>query len=220
MFDVLRPTPPAGTEAAVLRNRARARVAEVLKEPGPRTRRRWSRPWLVLGAAAALAAAAAAVVVPTVLPDGGTPALTTPAWAVEAGSHGTIQVMVRDLRNPAGLEHALRAKGIPAYVRFVTDVVKVKPNSVTEYPACTYEQTGPPLGVSGRLFNQVFSFPPDPPRSAASFIIHPAAVPAGTTVFIVIDSPPAAERAVTGQTTPGANFSLVRTGHLGRCVPN
>jgi hypothetical protein len=41
------------------------------------------------------------------------------AWTVQPGSHGTVKVTIRELRNPAGLQSLLRADGIPANVVFL-----------------------------------------------------------------------------------------------------
>ena len=69
-------------------------------------------------AACALAAAGAAVAVPAVLPGGGPGSVVTAAWAVTRGPGGTVKVTFgRTLRDFAGLQHALRADGVRAYVR-------------------------------------------------------------------------------------------------------
>ena len=145
LFTELKPSPPAGAEAARLRDRARARLTGTLDPSGapagagPGTGRRYPRRRrIVLGAVAVATAAAAAVVVPTVLPGGGTPALTTRAWAVEPGGDGTVRVTIRQLHDPAGLQRALRSEGVPAYVRNERE------------PTCQYQQDGgriPPASV-------------------------------------------------------------------------
>lgn len=66
-------------------------------------------------ASAGVLAAAAAVAAPVLVGQPGSSA----AWAVEARSDGSVEVTIRQLRDPAGLERRLAAAGIPAYVGFV-----------------------------------------------------------------------------------------------------
>jgi hypothetical protein len=225
LFKELKPPVP---EVAPIQARARTRVVHGLRANRPQGRRfslragpaaiRPSRRRLALGAAAALTAAAAAVVVPTVLPGGGTSALTTRAWAVEPAGHGTVRVTVREVLNPSGLERALRAEGIPAYVQFVPGVVKRKGN-VYMAPACRYNGNEPPFDVSARDSSRVFSVPPEAQSDRISFLIHPAAIPAGTAVLIYVEGTLSAVPDKTGWSTFADGFTLVRIGsYLGRCV--
>jgi hypothetical protein len=76
-------------------------------------------------AAGALAVAAGtAVAVTALLPAGqpGSPAgVRLAAWTVARQADGDIVVTVNQLRNPAGLQAALRADGLPVRVSFVFD---------------------------------------------------------------------------------------------------
>ncbi|MGD0924118.1 MAG: hypothetical protein ABR926_02865 [Streptosporangiaceae bacterium] len=46
------------------------------------------------------------------------PETTLAAWTVTKGPGGTVSIMVRQLRDPAGLQRTLRADGVPAAVAF------------------------------------------------------------------------------------------------------
>ncbi|HEV2376601.1 MAG TPA: hypothetical protein VGS19_31050 [Streptosporangiaceae bacterium] len=45
------------------------------------------------------------------------PGVSLAVWTVTTEPSGTVAVSIRDLRNPAGLQRALRAHGVPATVR-------------------------------------------------------------------------------------------------------
>jgi hypothetical protein len=82
------------------------------------------------------------------------------AWTVTMQADGTIVVTVRQLRDPAGLQHRLRADGVPASVTFFGR----QPRACQRYPA------GP------AVFHRVFGDHGPP------LVIHPAALPAGAGV--------------------------------------
>jgi hypothetical protein len=67
-------------------------------------------------------------------------------------------------------------------------------------------------------FNKIFSFGPAPAEieGTISFVIHPAAIPPGTAVFIEVDSGPAGG----GSTSSGDTFTLIYNGPLGPCQSN
>ena len=82
-----------------------------------RTRRR------VSGVAGALAVVAASVLAVTVVGGPGhqqprPPAAHLAAWTVTTEPGGVVAVTIRDLRDAAGLQRALQARGVPAMVRF------------------------------------------------------------------------------------------------------
>jgi hypothetical protein len=118
LVTALRPAPPADAEQ--IRQRARSRLEVALTGAGPHRRARLSRNrrWVVLGAAAAAAAIAAVIAVPAALPGGGG-SIVTKAWAVTRSPDGaTVTVTIKQtLSDQAGLQRALRADGVPAYVR-------------------------------------------------------------------------------------------------------
>ncbi|MFG1682645.1 hypothetical protein ACGFNP_20935 [Nonomuraea sp. NPDC049269] len=88
-------------------------LAEIVATPPALRRGRspWRRP-LLAGVAVAGLAAAAVVAAPMVSGP------SNAAYAVTENSDGTIQVTVKELRDPDGLEAKLKAVGIPADVTF------------------------------------------------------------------------------------------------------
>jgi hypothetical protein len=117
------------------------------------------------GVAGALAlAAAAALALTTLLPahhqPGHQPGPQLAAWTVVRQADGTIQVTVRQLRDPAGLQSTLRADGVPASVTFFGR----RPRACQPY-------------AGGRdQFSKVFGL------FGAPLVIHPSALPSGTGV--------------------------------------
>jgi hypothetical protein len=87
-----------------------------------RARRRRRRVTVLAGAGAAVGGAAAAVALVAgglAAPGPGGPvSAKLAAWTVAAKPGGTIAITIRELRDPAGLRHALRADGVPATVTF------------------------------------------------------------------------------------------------------
>lgn len=172
MFTALRPAPPADAEQT--RQRARLRLDAALMaagSPGPaRSFLRTRRP-VVLAAAAVAAATCAAIAVPAVLP-GSTGSFVTPAWAVRQSPGGTITVTIRKtLSDQAGLQRALRADGVPAYVRSMS--------------GCQYwEPRGGIKQIRQNWKAMMFPAPGNNDRNFGAVIIHPAALPKGEAVFI------------------------------------
>lgn len=76
----------------------------------------------LVGLAGALAVTAAAAIAVTALLPGHQPShpvtAQLTAWTVTKHTDGNISVTIRELRNPAGLQRALRADGVPASVTF------------------------------------------------------------------------------------------------------
>jgi hypothetical protein len=124
------------------------------------------------GLAGALAVGAAAVAAVTALgPAGHQPShsggIRLAAWTVTKQADGTIDVTIRQLRDPAGLQRTLRADGLPATVTFFGQL----PSSCQRFPATNLD-----------LINRVFSS-----RQAGRYtvmVIHPSALPAGAGVQI------------------------------------
>src|SRR5262249_41239959 len=93
----------------------------------------------VSAAAGALAVVAASALAVTVL---GGPSHQQPrpppaqlaAWTVTTEPGGIVAVTIRDLRDPAGLQHALQAHGVPAIVRFHPSGGPVS-SCITEVPS-------------------------------------------------------------------------------------
>jgi hypothetical protein len=123
-----------------------------------RARRRIPRVAGALGAAAAVAFA-----VSVALPAGhpaSEPRAQLAAWTVARQADGSIQVTIRELRDPAGLQRTLRADGVPASVTFTGQ----------ENPACQpYLGAGGNMAVSDRAW-----------RRDRILVIRPSALPSGT----------------------------------------
>jgi len=127
----------------------------------------------IRGAAGALAVVAGvAVLVMTVLSPasrqpGPQPGARLAAWTVVRQSDGTIDVTIRQLTDPAGLQSTLRGDGLPAVVDF-----NGQPN-----PAC---QLYPPISraLALRIVQQ------GAPTGGTVLIIDPSALPSGTGVQI------------------------------------
>ena len=123
------------------------------------------------GLAGALAVGAAAAAAATALgPAGHQPGqpggIRLAAWTVVRQADGTIDITLRQLRDPAGLQRTLRADGLPATVTFTGQL----PSSCQRFVA------------DGAVIKRVFSG-----RQAGGYpvmVIHPAALPAGAGVAI------------------------------------
>jgi hypothetical protein len=141
---------------------------EAIAGRGRALRRRRRLP--ALAGAAAAAGATIGLTAGALLPASGpvTPALA--AWTVVKAHNGTVTIIVREFRDPAGLQRMLRADGLPASVWSVG-----RPN-----PACH-----PIRPVPDGLYTE-----PEHARQHAGIgqqvvlIIHPAALPPHTGVSL------------------------------------
>ena len=169
-----------------------------------RARRRRS-----LTAAVAIAAAVVAVaVVLTQRPGTGTrvsPGTQLAAWTVIEKPPGIIEVKIRQLKDPAGLQRELRSDGVPAFVRFSN-----------QNPAdCLYYPLSPAQGQ--KLFQRIF-----PQLDSAqiaddvALVINTAAIPHGVGLWIEF-TPPQTTNQGNGLSTVGfgAGYTLVYAS--GRC---
>lgn len=94
----------------------------------------------------------------------------TAAWTVAEQANGDIRVTIREMRDPAGLQHRLRADGVPASVTFFEH----------GNPACqSYGSAG-----WSRLLGKTVQFYPG---GAIVLVIRPSALPRG--VGLRIESP-------------------------------
>jgi hypothetical protein len=137
-----------------------------------RARRRRVRRRLIPGLTAALAlAAGTAVAVPALLPAGHPashqPRVRLAAWTVVQQPGGIIHVTIRELHDPAGLQAALRADGVPASVSFGNG----QQTACRPYPGGGFMTSANPA-----LINGVFPGP--------GINIRPSALPAGTGVLL------------------------------------
>jgi hypothetical protein len=141
-----------------------------------RARRRRARRRVIPGITGVLALAAGAAVAVTALLPAGHPASQQPrvqlaAWTVVQQPGGIIHVTVSELRDPAGLQAALRADGVPASVSFGNG----QQTACLPYPGGGFETSANPA-----LINSVF-----PPGSRSGGVnIRPSALPSGTGVLL------------------------------------
>lgn len=154
--------------------------------------RRHRRVRAITGAAAAVAAASALVTV-AALPGSRPAPVNLTAWTVITEPSGTVAVTIRDLRDPAGLQRALREHGVPATVRFYPPG-SLMPSCVTSVPSRL-----------ATIENRVFVQPPAGSHGRYLLSIDPAAVPRADKIAI------GAAR--------GNGFSIGLVTRDGRCPP-
>lgn len=221
----------------------KVRLDTVPSGPPATQKGRWRRSHvLALTAGAVAIAVGAAIVLPIALPAGRSASFVTAAYAVQRKPDGTVAVTIKQAHDPAGLQRALRAEGIAAYIRYVPDLVKVQGKNITSGASCGYQ---PPVPAAPWKFSKVFSFPPTKdmgPSQKIDFLIHPAAIPKNDAVFVQVDWfppstwqrlqrsgelkawPPQWRRdpaKIVGSESFGTSFTLVnKNGGLGPCVPN
>jgi hypothetical protein len=116
---------------------------------------------------------------------------TLAAWTVTKRSDGAVAVMVRDLRDPAGLQRALRADGVPARVTYPQAHV----------PASCHFYDLASASATSALRSRVITEPKFTLNlnKFANFIVHPSAIPHGAGVL------------VTGAAMPGDIRLMPRT---------
>ena len=88
------------------------------------------------------------------------------AWTVARQADGSIQVTIRELRDPGGLQQRLRADGVPASVTF----------SGQQNPACQGYPGGGSQSQRRQLLGSVVTAPA---AGRDVMVIHPAALPSG-----------------------------------------
>lgn len=133
--------------------------------------------------AAALALTAGAAVAVGVLAAPGRQATGQPraqlaAWTVTKQADGDVRVTIRELLNPdpAGLQAALRADGVPAAVHIGWD-------SGWPPPGCR------PYPADPSLRKQIVQMPPGGRKLGAVLTIDPSAIPPGVGLGIIITPP-------------------------------
>ena len=137
-----------------------------------RARRRRVRRRLIPGTAGVLAlAAGTALALTTLAPASHHPRVQLAAWTVVKQPGGKVSVTIRELHNPAGLQHRLRADGVPATVTFLGQ----QNPACHPWPGAALHGMSTPAGNA--LFNKVF--PPDPGAPAGVMVIRPSALPNG-----------------------------------------
>jgi hypothetical protein len=112
----------------------------------------------------------------TIKGSDGTVKATLVAWTVTKRPDGGVAVMVRDLRDPAGLQRALRADGVPARVTYPRAHV----------PASCHFYDLASGGATSALRSRVITEPKFTINlnKYANFVVHPSAIPHGAGVLI------------------------------------
>ena len=161
------------------------------------------------GAVAAAAAAAAVAVVLAWQPGTGTrpgpaPGTRLAAWTVTERPPGIIEITIRELKDPAGMQRELRGDGVPAFVRFQNQ----------NPPDCLYYPISP--ARADKLSQRIF---PEPGNAQAAdnvaMVIDATAIPAGVGVWIEF-TPPQTHNEANGQSfvSFGSGYTLVyASGH-------
>ena len=142
-----------------------ATPVEAVVTRGRAVRRRRRRLQGVAGAVAAVTAGVVSILLAVVLGGRAAAPVTLTAWTVVTEPNGTVAVSIHDLRDPLGLEHALRAHGVAAIVRFH--------RSGSLMPGCVIPG-GSRLALT---YRRVFLQRPAGSSGGALLYIDPAAVP-------------------------------------------
>jgi hypothetical protein len=183
----LREMRPAPSAAGLEEMRSAARERFVAGTRSRRARHRWRLPVLAGGLTAAAAITAAAALFATSSPGaaarqhataGHARTVVTAAWTVSDDAGGTVTVYLRQYANPAGLQRTLRADGIDAIVRAIPVTHPTNPPPFTR-PVCMYALTNmAPAAVQRAVLTfHGLGLP-------VVFIIHPAAMPRGSALFL------------------------------------
>jgi hypothetical protein len=126
------------------------------------------------------------------------------AWMVTTGTHDTVTVMIRQLSDPAGLQRALRADGVPAAVAFQGGTLSDTP----PLPA-RCRNTGLSPKADAQLQVKILGLQPQAPATTPrpghtitrttitrmnpadlkiAFTIHPAEIPKGIGLNLTVQS--------------------------------
>ena len=138
----------------------------------------------LVGTVGITAAVAAAAVTATTLAS--SPASTQTrlaAWTVTAQPDNTVRVTIRQLEDPAGLQHALRAKGIPARVAFGGNVVSMNAPLPRGCAA-------PRMSDQQNAALQAKIIPMDYPMtsSGVALTVHKSAIPDGIGIYLTVQN--------------------------------
>jgi len=153
-----------------------------------------------LGAAAVVIAGGAALATALLLPGGvAPPAASRPqptasdtrpgparltAWTVTKGPGDTVTILIRELRDPAGMQRTLRADGVPAHVAFQGGILSDTPPLPRE---CDNTSLSPEQGAAlqGKILGN--SFMPEV-REGIALVIHAAEIPKGIGLNLTVQT--------------------------------
>jgi hypothetical protein len=148
-----------------------------------------------LAAAGAAVAAVLALVTFAVLPRPHLAAVQLTAWTVTTEPSGIVAVTIGDLHDPAGLQRALQAHGVPAIVHFHP------PGGPVPVSSCMTRVPSKLAAAEKRIFAK----PPTTSGGRALLYIDPAAVPRADKITI--------------DAFGGNGISLGLVTHDGHCPP-
>ena len=167
-----------------------------------RAKRRRGLTGAVTIAAAAVAVAVALTQQPGARP---VPGAQLAAWTVTEKPAGIVEVMIHELKDPAGLQRKLRADGVPAFVRFNNQ----------NPPDCLYYPGSP--AQFQKLSNRIF---PNPSNAQVAdnvaLVIDTAAIPKGVGLWIEF-TPPQTTNAGNGLSSVGFSVGDTLVYASGRC---
>jgi hypothetical protein len=105
------------------------------------------------------------------------------AWSVTVGPNDTVTVMIRQLYDPAGLQRALRADGVPARVEF-------QPGIPSDSPPLPHGCTAPAMSdeQNAQLQGKILGPPMMNPSAGIALTIRPRAIPAGIGIFLAANT--------------------------------
>jgi hypothetical protein len=237
LVTALRPT-PAPHEASELRQAVRMRLNAVCNAPAGRApRRRPVHRQVALGTAAIALAGATLTTVMAIegpaIPSRTAARIATAAWVVQANHDRTVTITISQLRDPEGLQNALRGEGIPAIVRYTPMVTERVNGQEVTGPACDYRPPAsmlPPSvaqavivaesGPGTRPRAQQTPVSGTLPDSTPLFVltIRPGAMPPGSA--ILIQAAMSGSSPATAVSMPSAfGLAVLTSDHLPRCVP-
>ena len=138
---------------------------------------------LIPGISATLAVAIGAILAVSLLkPASQQPTARLAAWTVAKQADGTVRVILREFRDPAGLQRTLRADGVPASVIFNPKLPRGAPFRElfrVKHNPCQFRRG------QGQLLKVVTGHPHRLGEGSTISIIHPSALPSGAGVQFI-----------------------------------
>lgn len=156
----------------------------------------------------AVAAAVAVAVALTQQPGAGThtgPGTQLAAWTIIEKPPGIIEIKIRQLKDPVGMQRELRSDGVPAFVRFTNQ----------NPPDCLYYPMAPAKGQ--KLTQRIFPQPGEAQiEDNVALVINTAAIPPGVGLWIEF-MPPQTTNLGNGLATVAFGTSYTLVYPSGRC---
>ena len=106
------------------------------------------------------------------------------AWTVTKGPGDTVTILIRELRDPAGMQRTLRADGVPAHVAFQGGVLSDTPPLPRE---CGDTRLSPEqdAALQGKILGN--SFMPEV-QNGIALVIHANEIPTGIGLNLTVQS--------------------------------